>query len=312
MNIKEIILFDLNILWYEIYTTDNPNFENDSAISGEIVDDGLDMVLINNFDYATLPDNRREFYSDMTMRLPKVASVTIRSQFKIVAEDFDWDLFFDVDILNQIIAVALESTTTAFKDICKENAVVLPPEMTKEEYKADEKMTKQLCKDLVSQYFNNRKLYDIANEKQLKNIGLTCPMGNTMNISLNITFLVMDEILFNNKNFNRRHNRDAFFKYVPEMKYNSLRMKCIQIGQHDVQLTEMDVHFFLKCIDCAVHMLVGDKCDFLIPVLEQRNVTREVQGIFFKSAGKLFAIYNDMPAEKDYKEEKIEWDKLIK
>jgi hypothetical protein len=41
-------------------------------------------------------------------------------------------------------------------------------------------------------------------------------------------------------------------------------------------------------------------------------VTREVQGIFFKSAGTLFAIYNDMPAEKDYKEEKIEWDKLIK
>ncbi len=311
MEIKEIILFELNTLWSEIYTTDNPDLENDMAKSDEFIGDGLDMVLVNNFDYEELPDNRYEFYSDLTMRLPDVASITIRSQFQIVAEDFDWDQFFDKNILNPIIEAALNATTDSFKDFCQENNLTIPGTMSEKEYTVGKEMVEQLCKDLVNQYFNHRKFYDIDNGERIKKIALICPMGTTMNISLNITFLVMDEILFNNKNFNRNHNRDIFFKYVPEMKYNSLRMKCIQIGKHDVTLTEADEYFFLKCITCVVQILIGDKYDYLIPILEERNVTREVQDIFFKSASKLIEIFNSLPAEKGYKEEKIEWNKLI-
>jgi hypothetical protein len=311
MEIKKIILFELNILWSEIYTTNNPDLENDLLKSDEVIGDGLDMVLVHNFDYEALPDNRWEFYSDMTMRLPDVASITIRSQFQILAEDFDWDLFFNEEILNPLIEAALNATTDSFKYFCQENNLILPGDMSKEGYKVGEEMVKRLCKDLVTQYFNHRKFYDIDNEININKIALICPMGTTMNISLNLTFLVMDEILFNNKNFNRKQNRDVFFEYVPEMKYNSLRMKCIQIGKHDVTLTGADEFFFMKCITCAVQMLVGDKSDFLIPVLEERNVTREVQGIFFKSASKLVDLYNSLPEEKGFNEEKFEWNKMI-
>lgn len=298
--------------WIDIYTTDNPDLEINLARSDEHLEDGFDMSLINNFDYETLPGNRREFYSDLTMRMPNVASITIRSQFQIVAEDFDWDLFFAEDILYPLIEAALNSTTNSFKSICQNNHLQLPTLMLEEGYTVGEEMVKQLCKGIVDQYFNNRRQYNIENKEAIETIALECPMGTTMNISLNVTFMLLDEILFNNKHFKKKQNRAIFFTYVPEMKYNTLRMKCIQIGKHDVKLTQMDVYFFLKCIDCAVQMLVGDKSDYLIAGVDPQNITPKIQHVLFKSASELFAIYNNNPKDKNsLNEEKLEWNKLI-
>ena len=313
MNTIKVVLFEKNTLWFEKYSSQNLDTEIDFEMN-EDVDSNGDVPLMkvsSLFDYAILPDDKWEFYSDISVKLPHLAAVMIRSQYSVHSEDFEWDHLFIVENVKPIITNSINNALLEFRNICIENLVNLTPEMKEKDPEVTEEMIEMVCNNMVEQYFTIRKPNDIENGEAFTEIELKCPKAGFTDVTLNLTFLIMEQILFNNIGFNRRHNREVFFRIVPEMKFYSLRMKCIQIGEHDVDLTIMDVHLFLICMDCALQMILGDKADSLIPVLEQRGVTNETQMLWFKSATDLVNACRDSVQDSIERKEKYEWNKLI-
>jgi len=313
MNTINIELFEKNTLWFEKYSQENLDTEIDIEIneSGENVDPGPQFKICCLFDYATLPDKRWEFYCDVFVKLPHVAVVMIRSQYKVFSDNFEWDSLFVVENMKLILTNSIYNALFEFKDICVANSIALTPEIIEKKPEVPNEMIDLVCENVVDEYFTHRKPNDIVNNLALKEIELRCPMSEQVNITLNLTFLVMEQVLFNNLRFKRRENQDVFFKIVPEVKFYTLRMKCIQIGQHEVELTVMDLHFLLICMDCAIQMVLGDKGDLLIPVLEERGVTNEIQTAWFKSATELLHATRDSVADSMERNEKFEWNKMI-
>ncbi|HJV77645.1 MAG TPA: hypothetical protein VJ602_04620 [Paludibacter sp.] len=313
MNTIEVKLFEKDTLWFEKYSPDNLDTEIDHELNEDDApeDVALMMKVGSLFDYATLPDNQWEFYSDISVKLPHLAAVMIRSQYKLYSEDFEWDRLFVVENIKPIVSNAIMNALIEFRRICIENSVALTPEMQKKDPEIPDQMIDMVCENMVNQYFTCNKPFDIANGLAVTEVELQCPSSHSVNVTLNLTFLVMEEILFNNRGFNRRHNREVFFEIVPEMKFYSLRMKCVQIGKHAVDLTPVDVHFFLICMDCALQMILGDKADLLTPVLEERGATDEVQKVWFKSASDLLNVCRESVADSIARKEKYDWSKMI-
>jgi hypothetical protein len=313
MNTIQIELFEKNVLWFEKYSPENLDTEIDFELEMDNEQDDVAtlMKIGSLFDYATLPDNKWEFYSDVSVKLPHMAAVMIRSQYSVYSEAFEWDHLFVSENLRPIIGNALENALLEFRHICIQNNVDLSPEMKEKDPEVTEEMIDGVCENIVNEYMAHRKRYDMANEGAMKEIELICPTSSPADLTLNLTFLVMEEILFNNRHFNRRHNRENFFPVVPEMKFYSLRMKCIQIGKHDVKMTIEDVHYFLICMDCALQTILGDKGERLIRVLESRGVTDAVQKIWFKSATDLVNACRESVEDSIERKEKFDWSKLI-
>lgn len=313
MNRIQVELFEEDILWFEQYSAENVDTEFDFEPENDDEQDGAaPMMRIGSlFDYVTLPDNKWEFYSDISVKLPQVAAVMVRSQYSVYSEDFEWDHLFSLENLRPIISNALMNALVEFRLLCIQNEVDLSPEMREKDPEVTSEMIEGVCGNIVDEYLSHRKRYDIANEAALKEIELRCPSSNATNITLNLTFLVMEQILFNNTRFNRRHNREIFFPVVPEMKFYSLRMKCIQIGKHEVAMTAEDVHYFLICMDCALQTVLGDKGDRVIPVLEERGANDAVQQIWFKSATDLVNVCRQSVEDSIERKEKFDWNKMI-
>lgn len=306
-------LFEKTVLWYEIFSSQNPDFKTslDELEENEIGGKGAIVSLINNFDYATLPNNEWHFYSYITVHLPNVVSVTAAVQYKFFSDDFNWDQFFTVEVFKPAFVNAVENAVMLFHDFCLKNALEADAEFTKEGFMPDDKLINGICEDTIDIYFNNRKLNDIANYPAQIEIQLSSPYCKETYITLTLTFIVLSEILFFNSEFNRKHNREEFFKKVPEMKFYSLWTKCSRMAKQDVELTVMDTSLFLICVDCAMQMVLGDKADLLIPLLEQKGVTGDVQKIWFKSSTALFNAFCKNGTDPLNGEEKIDWNKLI-
>jgi len=311
MDTIEVNLFQVDYLWHHIFTPESPDFEEDvseeeeEAIGGE----GSIMELVHNFDYATLPDNKCEFYSDVTIRFPMVAAVCMRSQFRVEAQAFDWDIFFTKENIRDVLSTAIVNTLKGLRDICQQNGVALPPEINTPSPMVTEEMLLPIIEDTVRIYFEMRKPNYLSNYPMQETIQLKCAPTRDSILVFNIVFFVLDEVLFKNRSFRWKHNQDVFFKQVPEMKYTSLKMKCQKIMHEEVQLTQMDVTFFIRCLQCTVQLLLGDKGDSFFPALEEKNVNSELQKVFFKNADQLI---NMFPHNPEIDEPQVDWDKEIR
>jgi hypothetical protein len=308
----DVVLFEKNILWYEIYSTENPDTEIDLETMEDMDSENPMMKLGCLFDYAILEDNSREFYTDILVKLPHTAAIMMRSHYSIKAEGFEWEYLFYPDKLKPIVSDALMNSMIEFRAFCADKGVKLPSEMLAKEPELTDEMVNGVCYNFVEDYNSYRKIYDAANAGAQKEIELNCPRSNGAIVTLNLTFLVMEQILFNNRRFNREYNREEFFKKVPEMKFYTLRMKCIRIGQHPVALTVEDVHYFLICMDCALQMILGDKADYLTPVLKERGVTDEVLQMWFKNASQLLNACRKSVEESIQRNEKFDWSDIIR
>lgn len=314
MNAINVELFEKNILWFEKFSPENMDTEIDLNMDVlNVENESTPMLRISNlFDYAILPNNKREFYSDIAVKFPHVAAVMVRSQYHISSDNFEWDHLFELDKLRVIIYNSIINALLEFRIICQKNDVELLDEMKEKDPEITDEMIIGVCENIIYEYNTIRKPYDLENEDGLREIELNCPSSSSIILTLNLTFLVMEQVLFNNSAFNRPHNRDKFFEIVPEMKFYSLRMKCIQIGKHAVELTAEDVHYFLICMDCALQTLLGDKGDYLIPALESRGVTDDAQQKWFTSAAELIKVCRQSVEDSIQRNEKFNWGTLIK
>lgn len=287
----EIQLTNVVYMWTEIYSERNPDFEAVSPLfSNDDEEGGMHILLTNNFDYDDFTDNEWHFYHYLGIRMPRLARITLRLDYLIVGEIYSWEVLFEKHNITQIVSHSVDRTVKAFKEFCSTNGLDLSPDFALRPEEIDD-MEKTLSEGMTEAYHTHRKDHDRINYEAQHTVSLQCPQSTKINVTLNLAFLVMDEVLFDNTAFKRNHNRDVFFEQVPECRYYTLKMKCMKINRQQVDLTILDTKLFLIVLDCSLQILLGDKVDFLIPVLDGRGAVEKVRDIFFKSATELFNLF---------------------
>jgi len=108
--------------------------------------------------------------------------------------------------------------------------------------------------------------------------------------------------------FNRKHNCKVFFEKLNEIYYYTMRIHVIKIFEEDIDVSDSDMQCFLIVLQCALQVLLGDKGDLLIPVIEERGVNKETRSLYFKAASFLL----DGLRGDDIFPEPVDWNALIR
>lgn len=303
INIK---LVQSNYLWFEAFHPNHPEVINsDHDPENPMVD------FCGNFDYEFLPTGIRHVYIDIELKMIPVGAILVRSDFEFKCKEFLWDYIFTVDIIHPMVSLAIKKCITAFEEQCELLQITMPYSIP-----FTDEVVSAIGKVIIAQYFDYRKPHDIENAYLMSNIGLECKQSNNTFITIQGTFLIIDELIYNNPRFDRKHNLKVLTGFVPEPRYLTLKMNCIQIIDHPVKLTFYDAILFYTCVDCAMQMLLSDKSDLMISALEAKGMTKEIRSTFFKHGTNLFNVIRKVLLRPNVRiinlEEKHDWDKLLR
>ncbi len=213
-----------------------------------------------NFDYERRPQSEWLFHADAGYEVIPFGKVYTRTTFQITAAEHE---LFSVEILRPIVEEAIQIAKGSYKEFARENnfpkqGVILH--------------MKQLTLSLVTSIITNYKLRTIQdknNEFLETKYGLRLTPGGNTSLIVTGTFMIMDHILYENPAFNNESNREAIMEYVPLPRYETIKLKCLEIDRQNVSLTWVETIFFFLCLDCALQLLLGEHADTLIPQMEE-------------------------------------------
>ena len=270
-----------NFLWFEAFHPDHPEVINENYDP-----DNPTLLFISSFDYEKRPADKWRIYIDIGIKLMPIAKIKVRLAFEFKSKGISWDDIFEIEVIRNMVDLTMQQCIITFKENCKESAIELPFEIP-----YSEEVVLQISNTLIAQYFDIRMPQDIANAYLLSKTGLECKPEIDSVILLKCTFMVLDELFYNSKQFDRKHNLEVFSDYVPEPKYFTIKMNCGEIDEHRVKLNYLDTILFYICVDCALQMLLGDKSDLLIAALEKNGFTDEIRKAFLKHGTAFFEQY---------------------
>lgn len=303
--IEDIAVFDL---WKQIFSSEDPDRE--IFDDPEVIDDQKSFAITSNFDYDITDSENVMLFCDITIRLPRIAIQSTRCTFKVNLPNFA--NVFTLEYLRYPVYMTIFYAFDALKDICEENNLPFPEGMDPLSPNVDDATLEMICSDMINIFQQNRAPNDMDNKELMLEYGLCFTPGWEMRNLLIITFSVIDQLIYTNTAYNRLHNRKVFFAEVPEMRFSSLRLKCAKINDQEINLTDFESIFLLKCIECSVHILLSDKGDRLESVLKEWGADAEVLDNYYKSATELFKIYHKPQVEQFLNAPKPDWEKLIR
>jgi hypothetical protein len=134
-------------------------------------------------------------------------------------------------------------------------------------------LIQQNSRNILNMYYNHREKDDISNFK-LMEPGQSMTIGGNTLLVVKGTFMIMDEILFRNPDFDRKHNVNAIAENnIPEPIYHTIKSNCLQLEKEIIQLTWVQTIQFYLLLDIALQMLLGEHSDTLQTALGANNFT---------------------------------------
>lgn len=237
----------------------------------EVINSGADKEhpkasLNYNFDYEKFLRNKWKFHIDIGFVVIPFAKTCVRSSFSITCAE---EHLFTKEILDKITVVGLETCIEGFNQYCKEHN--MPHDWKLPDL---EKSAKDYSETIIRQYFTSRKSDDERNAK-LQIDGLNFTPGTLTELVVNGTFMVMDEIMFYNRNFNTKANRKTISQLIAFPRYYTLKLNSVDIAKGKVQLTWEQTVYFVLCLDCTLQLLLGEQFEKLKPAIEKEGFNNE-------------------------------------
>ena len=295
-----------NFIWFEVYYPNHPE-----VIKSDY--DGINpmMDFCGNFDYESLPADFRHVYIDIEMKMMPMGGIMVRSDFEFESKEFSCDDIFTVGFIHPMVRLSILESITAFEEQCEAFRINLPYKIP-----LSEEVASSICEEIVDHYIDYRKPHDIVNDYLMSSAGLECRQSNATIVIIKGTFLIIDQLIYTNPQFDRKHNLKALINFVPEQKYITIRMNCMEIVKHPVKLSLYDSILFYTCVDCALQILLSDKSDLLIPTLEANGMTKPVRDAFFRYGTEFFNHLRKTALNADESitnlDEKQDWNKLLR
>ena len=229
-------------------------------------------------------------------------------QFRIT--NLLWDDIFVTDVVLPLVSVLVVKSSACFNALCNEYDISAP------KLKFDDKVATGITESIINQYSTYRRNDDIANDYLINNEGITWTSGSkTINL-LQGTFIILDAFLYHFPGFDYVHNEKEFEKIMPFTKYLTLKFNCWEIEKKTVKLSFLNMIFLVQCVDCALKLLLGDKVDKLIPLVERSGMDEEMRGMYITEGGKfvqgIYASLNNSGARVKNLEVLYDWDALFR
>jgi len=309
----DIHLTDRIILWAEIINPKNPNIIDLAPLLVGKKNTGVALGMRCNTDFET-NDDGDWFYVDVLYELQDIAHLIMRTIFKVLfdKDDRNWGYVYDPNAIGKILRPPIESAVEELIRFCQQKKVPDAQNFTKELFLVTEDEFNRIYANQANIYVNSFVPFCKQYEKGLKTEALYCNVDNYLIISLSIPFLVIDEVTLNPR-FNRIHNRDVFFWYVPEMKYNTLKLRSRKLKDHPISFNTVELFWLIQCIDCATQLLLGKNGYRFIPVCEERGFKKAERAIYYESIAQLFKDEEVITLRKIYSNNQtVDWNKLIR
>lgn len=262
-------------LWFEEINADSLD-----AILAAAEGEDSKVSMQHAFDYEKLADGQWLLHIDVGVKVVPVARILVRTSFQYSAEE---KFAFRHELLEMMNTTAIQHAVQAFNEQCKLRNVEFV-------VKQDEflKYTGSLSVNMIEQYNGYRKQNDESN-KDLLIPGLAVNPGTHQPIVAKSAFIILDEVLFYNKAFNRDHNREEFEKIIPLPLYQTLKLKLLNSEKEFVQLSWFHTILLSMLLDAALQLMVGENESTLVPAIQKRGLTEECRKVLLKEGTALLA-----------------------
>jgi hypothetical protein len=292
-------------LWFEVF---HPLHEE--VINAEFDEINPKADLTANFDYEIVSGDLRHIYIDIGLRYLPVAAILTRSCFEFRFNG-KWDKLMVPEFFNAIIPLAIEKCIKGFEEQCIQHNLQAPKEVI-----INEQITSSITESLIKLYSNYRKYDDVANLYLITKRGLRITTGKKTLRIFKITFAVIDALLYYNDVFDRRNNREMFTEIMPEVVYFSLKLKCLELVNHEIELSIKETVFFLLCLDFSMQILLGDLEETLMKALAKQGMSETVRELYIKNGAEFIDDYNKLLKKCDVSiknlENRTDWNNLIR
>jgi hypothetical protein len=294
-----------NCLWFEKYDPFDPE-----VINSNTEPDQLSLLFSSNFDYEMLPLKKPRIYIDIGLKALPLAAILVRTRFENESHDLYWGDYFQVQVLEPCVKIAVDTCIKGFIEQCAAHEINL-----KADIKPGPHTVEKITHAIVEQYQNHRRTGDIANRKTINSPGLRATPGKKTRLPMKITFMILDDVLFNNKKFNCRENLEQFTEVVPEPIYHTVKMKCIEIESGEVKLSLYHTAFFLVCLDCALQLILGDNESELLSSLHSQGLSNANREMFIAEGSQLLRDFKNQTKRAGVRipflEKRYNWNQLI-
>jgi len=295
-------LYQSSYLWFR---------QKDETLSQIIGDhtEANEVKFRTNFDYEKLTATKLRIYLDICLETAQ-AEILYRCGYEFRLKHPQWDEVFVTDVIHPLVSVAIDNSCKCFNALCTEYDISAPT------LKFDDQITAGITSTIIDQYTTYRRNEDIANDFLMNNTGITYTSGSkTINL-LQGTFIILDAFLYQFPAFDYVHNLKEFEKIMPFTKYLTLKLNCWEIEKKTVKLSFLNMIFLVQCVDCALKLLLGDKADKLIPLVEKSGMDEEMRGMYITEGAKfvqgIYASLNNSGARVMNLEVLHDWDALFR
>ena len=262
-----------------------------------------------SFDYEKITATKLRIYLDMYLETAE-AELLYRCGYHFRTTNLHWDDIFVTDVIHPLVSVAVDKSSACFNALCAEGSISAPL------LKFNDQVTNGITESIINLYSTYRRNDDIANDYLINNNGITYTSGSkTINL-LQGNFIILDAFLYYFPGFDYVHNQLEFEKIMPFTKYLTLKLNCWEIEKKTVKLSFLNMIFLVQCVDCALKLLLGDKADKLIPVVEKSGMDEEMRGMYITEGAKfvqgIYASLNKSGARVMNLEVLHDWDALFR
>jgi hypothetical protein len=145
---------------------------------------------------------------------------------------------------------------------------------------------------------------------------ISIPKNDFFRFIITATFVIIDEVLYNNTAFDLTHNQEVFHAVIPSAHYYTVRFKCLEISEGDVKLVMSHNIAFHIFVDFAIQMLLDKHLDNLTSGIEARGLDTEQQQKFITFATQFLESSRKFNQEQGIEygnlDERYDWNAMIK
>jgi hypothetical protein len=295
----------LDTLYFVKYDQFDPEVINRSLKPGHLY-----VEPFGNYDFELSAENKPRIYIDIIFKVIPLAAIMTRICFENENHNYEWDFYFRTEVLEPCVKIAVDECINTFKKKCSVNKVKLDRDIP-----AGPGTVQKITQGLIDRYQKHDKKNYILNQQVINTWGFKFIKDFRTQIILKVPFMIIDEVLYFNKNFNRKENLKQFKDCVPEPKYHTVKMKCMEIDHNEVTLSWYHTIFFLNCLDCALQLMLGDHEQKLLASLGPKGLTIQNRDLFVREGAKIFDSYIE-EFKKTGKiiidiDKKYDWNRLI-
>ena len=294
-------MYESLVLWFMPYT------EEEKSLLTEDDDYEIKVGIFPYFDYEIVTTDQWLVHIDIDIDFVGKAKSRVRTSYEVKCA---FEHLFTHEALDLLYKNAVELCVAGFND----------------RYKKLDDTYKALDADVFSQYlpgfvddainrFVARKDNDALFLSYEINV-MKIPKNDFFRFIITATFVIMDEVLYNNTAFDLQHNQEVLHRVIPSAHYFTVRLKCLEISEGDVKLVMSHNIAFHIFVDFAIQMLLDKHLDNLLPGVAAKGLDTEQQQKYIKFATQFLESsrkYNqEQGIEYGNLEQRYDWNAMIK